>query len=116
MKKNFSFHIVGLILLCLLIYSQGFALEKETHKAINEYIAKTQLNNFSLNLYLTNQLGYKSGVEELLNGKEIRKWIRDGGEYEDEPFYTRSFNHFHNPLPPWDSAGYGGTFKSALLW
>jgi hypothetical protein len=119
MKKGYYCQILWLI---LLLFFQGhrecFALEKETHRAINEYVATTS-NSFSLNSYLVNQLGYKNGVQEVLNGKEIWKWIRDGGKTEDEPAYTRSRNHFHDPLKPWDQAGLNSFLFSGMssaLW
>lgn len=93
-----------------------YSLEKPTHKKLNETIASGAFNGFSLDSYLKNNLGFTDGAIEKINGKEVFKWIGSGGQYEDEPFYTRSFNHFHNPLLSWDSAGYGGTFKSAILW
>jgi len=120
MKKNFLCKTLCLILLCFQIYSQCFALEKDTHKVINEYVATKVINNFSLDLYLKNQLGYKNGIEEIFfvgnNGMEVKKWVRDGGKYEDEPLYIRSFNHYHDPLQPWYIAGYDKTFKSSLIW
>ena len=30
--------------------------------------------------------------------------------------YTRSMNHFHDPLKTWDSAGLKGIFKSSVIW
>jgi hypothetical protein len=30
--------------------------------------------------------------------------------------YSRSFNHFHNPLKTWDNAGFKGTFQSSVIW
>lgn len=117
MKKQFALSIfVAVLILDFLISKQCFPLEKETHKALNEHIAKTTVNNFELNSYLGNQLGLRSGIETILNGKEVWKWIRDGGAYEDEPMYTRSFNHFHNPLKTWDRAGFKGTFQSSIIW
>ncbi|PKL52239.1 MAG: hypothetical protein CVV37_02315 [Nitrospira bacterium HGW-Nitrospira-1] len=98
------------------IFSQSYsiwALEKDTHKFLNEKV----VNNYSIvHVYLKNQLGFEKGVEEVFNGKQLWEWIRDGGQYEDEPIYTRSLNHFHDPLKPWGSAGFKGTFKSSVIW
>src|SRR3989338_8498507 len=115
MKKN----CVIVLLLILLSSSVCFALEKTTHEKLNEFIATNSLNGFSLDVYLRNQLGFANGIKEefkLTETKKVWEWIKLGGSSEDEPFYTRSFNHFHNPLLSWDQAGFGGTFKSAILW
>ncbi|MBI4686583.1 MAG: hypothetical protein HY756_02215 [Nitrospirae bacterium] len=117
MKKQFLFSILVLFLVLGFLFSeQCLALEKETHRALNEQIAKVPTNSFSLNTYLINQLGFNIGVEQILNGKEVWKWVRDGGRTEDEPMYTRSLNHFHDPLKTWDSSGFKGTFKSSIVW
>ena len=104
--------LIVAVLITFIFFSNSssiYSLEKETHAILNEKIAQGTINNFSLNTYLINQLGLKGGVNELINNKEVYRWIRDGGKTEDEPFYTRSFNHFHNPLLPWDQAGLKGT-------
>src|SRR3989304_2657374 len=100
------------ILWVVLLFSSPttFCLEKPTHKAINEKIALGSFNGFTLDTYLKNNLGFIDGTIEEVNGQKIFEWLKLGGQYEDEPFYTRSFNHFHNPLLPWDQAGYGGRF------
>jgi hypothetical protein len=119
MRKSISIFKIS-ILIILLFYNLTFALETDTHKAINLHIAESPLNGFSINQYLKNNLGISEGIEKMLDGRKVKFWLRDGGEYEDKPPwtipYTRSFNHFHNPLEPLDRAGYGGTFKSALQW
>ncbi|MBE0427112.1 MAG: hypothetical protein IBX72_10780 [Nitrospirae bacterium] len=90
------------------------ALEKATHFDLNGKIVVQ--NQVSLNTYLKLKLGLSKGIEEIINGKQVIKWIQEGGVKEDEPLNTRSFNHFHNPLKPWDSAGLKGTFQSAVIW
>ena len=120
MKRKCLFRIFGLIFLFLQFYLQCFGLEKDTHKQLNEHIANTTINGFSLTSYLIDQVGYKKGIEEVFSdGKKtmrVWEWIRDGGRYEDEPYYTRSFNHYHDPLQPWYIAGFDKTFKSSLIW
>jgi hypothetical protein len=131
MKRKWLLKILGLMFFGLQLHGPCSALEIETHKKINEYITTNQINNFSLDSYVMNQLGLKTGVETYLkNGKtsnRIREWVRDGGEYEDGPGgfvppYLRSFNHFHDPLKPLDSAGFTYPilfpvpFNSALKW
>ncbi len=100
------------------ITSFSYALNVDTHRAINEYIVKHTINSFSLNEYMKNQLGIQGGIYEQFNSdaswtssKKGWEWLRDGGEYEDVPPgylipYRRSRNHFHNPLLQLDQAGY----------
>ncbi len=115
------------VLVTLIILSQvsfSYALNVETHKAINEYIANNSLNGFSLDSYLKSQLELQSGVDEKFNSLEVWKWLRDGGEYEDKPAWTipylRSVNHFHNPINEQGFTGIWGTGlasgESAILW
>ncbi len=107
------------VLVTLIILSQfsfSYALNTETHKAINEYIANNSLNSFSLDSYLKSQLGLQSGLDEKFNSLEVWKWLRDGGEYEDIPYwftpYVRSVNHFHNPL---NDQGYNGFWGTGIM-
>jgi len=62
-------------------------------------------------------LGYREGVQGIVNNKEIYKWLRDGGEKEDAPLH-RANNHFHNPLKAWNNAGLSGNWlgMSSLIW
>ena len=120
MKRRLLLKISGLIFLFLQLHSQSFGLEKETHKYLNQYIAQNSINNFSLDQYLKNQLGIKTGVLTPLksdeDSKRIWDWVRMGGQYEDEPGYSRSCNHFHDPLvEPWTNAGLSA-FKSSVIW
>ncbi len=108
--------IIFILLFALVVLDNAYGLEKPTHEILNEYIAKNTINGFSLDNYLVNQLEIKGGSGEEINGYKIFKWISLGGKAEDEPYYTRSLNHFHDPLKPWSSAGFKGTFKSAILW
>ena len=48
-------------LLC--IASPGYSLETNTHALINEYIARTTLNGFSLDTHLKDQLRISEGIE-----------------------------------------------------
>ncbi len=90
-------------------------------------------------------LGYTSGLSEKLkwNNKtqSVLLWLQEGALLEDAGNIVdlglgraRSYNHFHNPLKPWDSAGlndyyivpnpyppfipitYSMSGESALLW
>lgn len=107
--------------------AKSFSLKEDTHRTINEYIAENTVNGFSLNSYLMSNLGFKKGFNEILKGpdadgrgtyKEVSKWLGYGGEQEDRPGsildyalnkQSRSNNHFHNPLKPWNEAGLNDT-------
>jgi hypothetical protein len=114
-------------ILSIFIASFSYALDVETHKAINAYIAQHTLNEFSLDSYLKNQLGIQSGINELFdsgslwtNSERAWEWLRDGGEFEDIPPmylpYLRSVNHFHNPVAPTlNAAGFTGIWDTYFL-
>ncbi|MEN6318233.1 MAG: hypothetical protein ABFD82_05710, partial [Syntrophaceae bacterium] len=122
--------ICGILILILWVICSfivpSMALEVETHRTINEYLADKNiaLNGFSLHQYLQRQLGLQNGSEEYLNSKKVFKWLGDGGVYEDEPPgcvpYWRSRNHFHNPMNKsgfsgwWDTGIFSG--MSAVNW
>lgn len=99
----------------------NYALEVETHQAINKYIALGTINGFSLDSYLKNPLGFNHGVSEEFtfgNSKSVWMWIGYGGETEDKPPgffqipYLRSTNHFHDPI---SNQGFGGFVFGLLL-
>lgn len=105
----------------------SYALDKPTHEAINEYIAKHTIQDFSLDEYLKTRLGFQKGSEEIFDdhpdvgpGKnkypEVWGWLSYGGKKEDEPFLLRSVRHFHDPLKSWDKAGLKGIWDSSILW
>jgi len=106
------------------IVSHSYALNVETHKAFNEYITRNSLNGFSLGTYLNDKLGFKNSDEEKFINLKIWEIIRDGGRYEDIPYwfmpYLRSVNHFHNPLSDTGFSGIWGynwlTGQSSITW
>ena len=122
----------GLVLL-FIIPMPNYALEVETHQAINKYITLGTINGFSLDLYLKNQLGFQHGVNEEFtfgDSKNVWMWIGYGGVTEDKPPgffqipYLRSTNHFHDPI---SNQGFSGlifgfipplflTGKSSIQW
>ncbi len=107
--------VIGLFLLFVILSIDVYALEKPTHEALNENIA----NISGVNSYLINQLGFPDGLKTTFNEKWAIEWLKLGGKTEDEPAYTRSRNHFHNPSLPWDQAGLNSgifTGKSSTLW
>lgn len=107
------------------------ALEPETHRHINEFIAANPVNGFSLHIYLITELGFLDGADEILvsdKTQEVSEWLGEGGEREDLPKwylpYIRSANHFHNPLESEiENAGFSGFLsgwlfqgESSVLW
>ncbi len=115
-KINRNLYMI-LVLVLFFITSKSMALETDTHRAINEYIAQNNnLNGFSLDSYLKNHLRMQNGKDTFFNHQEVFKWIRDGGEYEDKPPwcipYLRSRNHFHNPI---DNSGFSGGWDTDFL-
>lgn len=101
----------------ILLLSKSYALEVDTHELINERIANTNIAGFSLGAYLKAHLGFEQGGNEIVNKKKVFEWIKLGGRYEDTPPsefpYTRSFNHFHNPI---SNKGFKGLWKSSIIW
>jgi hypothetical protein len=99
-----------------------------THKDLSEFAAENSVISKYREDYLKN-LGFGKGLDEIfkwgVTQQKVRQWLRAGAELEDAqaPFFplygtTRSFNHFHNQLKPWDNAGLNDiwTGKSSLLW
>jgi len=66
------------------------------------------------------------GIFTAIKGKRIRQWIGFGGGHEDVPcsgfgvVVCRSKHHFHNPLKPWDQAGFSWPLfpdgESSVRW
>lgn len=142
--KNKKLIPIIAILMSLNWSSQGLSLVEETHQTINEYIAQSVINGFSLDVYLINQVGLANGIKEELNGsdaaggnkkKQVLWWLGHGGFQEDRPGSivdylplvgqpTRSVNHFHNPVGGlWEYSGLDAwigpshyTGQSSILW
>jgi hypothetical protein len=55
-----------IVLMIILLPLEAYSLTEQTHLTINEEIAKTVVNEFSLDTYLINQLGFSKGI---LGGK-----------------------------------------------
>ena len=96
----------------------GFALNIDTHRAVNIHIVDptSGFPGYSLDKYLKNNLGISDGVTSKFYSGMVQYWISDGGEYEDEPPgcvpYWRSRNHFHNPI---DNSGFSGIWDTGLF-
>ncbi len=142
-KNNWVLSVLNFFVLfiCIVTASNSLAFVEDTHREINKAIAKTTVDGFSLNSYLTNSLEFKYGSNEELTGtnaegtvvkQTVFAWLGYGGIQEDRPgtywdYFTnrptRSANHFHNPLEPWAQAGLDDTFlmfhktgQSSVLW
>ena len=113
--------------------------DKVTHKDLSEYAAENSVLDISKGNYMKN-LGFQDGLDEKFTWNnvtyQIRKWLREGAEFEDQSGKysvgyldgkARAFNHFHNPLKqaPWSDAGlddwiilppFHVTGKSSLRW
>lgn len=146
MNTKKLFLLGALVLASVSWVSEGFALEKETHQYLNQKIVEMTINQgttnqFSLDSYLKNNLGFQKGAEELLSGysevlkkqtkQEVFMWMGEGGIKEDEPEQkwrliigrARNNNHFHNPLAgQWQNSGLDDTYvfhytgQSSILW
>jgi len=115
-------HLLGVIVIFTAVLCQSattytFAFEVNTHQAMNDYIARNKLNEFSLDAYLKTNIGLQTGIETVLNSRTISKWMNLGGQYEDlppwTPPYIRSVNHFHDPLT---DVGFTGVWGSGILF
>ena len=97
--------------------SQVLSFNRGMHRDLNQRIAQRVINNFSLNDYLVNQLGFAQGVTEILakdsDKFRVFEWLGEGGDKEDEPEgllryptnTARNNRHFHDPLESWNNAG-----------
>jgi len=142
MKNKRLLILVSLAFMLTFTAFNGYALDKPTHRVINENIARRTIDDFSLDAYLKMNLGFTAGVEEFLYGlsdflrketkQTIWQWIGEGGIKEDEPEEkwrliinrARNNNHYHNALAAsWMSAGLDDwigpahyTGQSSILW
>ncbi len=83
------------------------AYDQATHREIAERAAQPSVS--SIDQILKSELGLQNGLKETFQGisdprsRTVEQLIGDGAFFEDASF--RFFNHFHNPLRPWDQAG-----------
>lgn len=118
-----------LVLVIPAVQSRGY--EAKEHEEMNRWILEHRAGGFDFDQYLRNNLGMGGGKD----AKDFRSinfmsWlifterrtpedlIARGGAEEDEPFW-RCKHHFHDPLRPWEEAGYhfGVTNgSSSILW
>lgn len=125
-----QFCLFFLLLLALQATSSLAWDDDNTHPDISEKAAEHSVLNSSRGNYLKN-LGFSNSIDDAfdLNGNQwkVRDWLKYGAKQEDESKHFgkieiepigRFYNHFHNPLKPWDDAGLDSIVngKSALLW
>jgi hypothetical protein len=91
--------------------SESAAYEEVTHEALAERGATQS----SMSSVLVGDLGLDAGIDTVVRGQTLNKWLRRGASAEDDQ--VRSLNHFHNPLADWGNAGLlGNVGQSAILW
>jgi len=112
-KKDFKlFTVMVAIMAFFYNIPQTMALEVETHRLINEFVAQNTLSGFSLDDYLKKQLGMHDGIKTDVKNQKIFLWVGDGGEKEDSYIGIRCLNHFHDPI---SNTGLAGQY-SARQW
>jgi hypothetical protein len=131
MRNKKLFLIILAAGISILWASQVLSFNRGMHRDLNERIAQRVINNFSLNDYLINQLGFAQGVMQILpkdsDKFRVFEWLGEGGDKEDEPeaLYryptntARNNRHFHDPLESWNNAGLRTpifTAQSSLMW
>ncbi len=125
-----------MILIILSLISNSYSYTGNTHFSLNRFILENPDFEPDINNFLKSYLGFDMGLNTIINypdlpkmlkdndengviTPEIWRWIAIGGFNEDEPWLIypyRGFRHFHNPLKPWTSAGFAGTWMSSVLW
>ena len=124
--KTYAFFAATLLATLVLVGPQAYAWLEPTHELMSEHAA---LNSAVGNTDVTTRIGLTEGLNETLQLEGTKwsasKWIKKGANLEDSTAWyeyvanrSRSNNHFHNPLQPWDHAGLDNLFtgESALLW
>ena len=119
--KKLLLEITVILIAGCVFFPMSYALETNTHEELNEFIARNTFKEFSLDSQLKDQLGLAGGIEEIIDSRQVWRWLREGGEKEDIPHawyspkyfpYLRSINHFHNPLT---DQGFGGIWGIGFL-
>jgi hypothetical protein len=110
--------ISSIIFFVSLIYfvNAVFSWDNEvTHKDLSIYAANSSVLSKAKGDFLQ-KLGFANALDEYFQfgnrRQKVYEWLQEGafledaGSFSDYVFGTaRSFNHFHNPTKPWDSAG-----------
>ena len=116
MKKALPIVITVFVVLNILLSGNALSWDENiTHKSLSEFAAKNSVLAENMGDYMKN-LGFQNGLDEGFTWNETKtllEWIQEGAKLEDNsnalfplPSTTsRSVNHFHNPLKPWNQAG-----------
>jgi hypothetical protein len=80
--KIISSACICAISIILILVVRAVALEVETHKTINSYIAdeNSVIYGSYLDNYLKNDLKMQEGIKTIFNSKMVKEWITYGGE------------------------------------
>ncbi len=92
--------IFGVVVATILFTTSTSALNVPTHRLINRKAAETAT---TFQEFLRFGLGIEQGLNAVFYRKQVREWLEEGGEREDDSL--RFLRHFHDPLKPWDAAG-----------
>ncbi len=114
--KRISIGILATLLFLLTSASSyAFNSDAETHRPLSENaVRSSNLDNF-----LTTQLNFLTGINEMVDGRRVFEWVGEGSVREDDG--DRFCNHFHNPLLAWGQAGlsfpcsFSGN-NSSVIW
>lgn len=112
--KRHKLKSVNFLFALLVFYrSPAIALNEPTHQIINEEATRQS----GLDQILRDQVRFVEGIQQSIQGRRVFEWIGEGGIREDDGF--RYFNHFHDPLRSWGTAGLPrllGTNPSSIRW
>jgi hypothetical protein len=119
----------GLLVIAVVADVPLVALEIATHVLVNQRAVESWtyeedgVARNRLDQVLTEALGYREGRGTRLGDRVVQQWIDLGGDLEDQGwpilFNTgRFYNHFHDPLQPWNAAGltFLGPNESSVRW
>jgi hypothetical protein len=91
------------------ITTNGY-MPNQTHPLVN----KNAVELSSVGDFLKNRLDFTTGIDEVVDGKSVSKWMQIGGTDEDN--FPRGVDHFHDPTKAWGNAGILGQGFSSLQW
>ncbi len=90
-----------IVLVQTLLVSNIFAFDD---KVTHPHLTRISAEKSNLGTYFRSQINLQDGIQTLLNGKSIVRWLQYGAEMEDDPA-CRASNHFHDPYKSWSEAG-----------
>ncbi len=111
-KKFIKWFVTSSVI--LIYYSFAMAYKPVVHERITDEAIQHNLTN--INGKIRDYLGLDS-VEDVINNKMIKRWIKDGSFKEDYNWGWNNnplFSHFYNPIT--NDSGVGGIWPSAYDW